>query len=116
VLLLASAGLLGLLVTAIWRRRARVDRAVLAVCAAAAIGLIAGLHLIAYRSLVATPTDPLITGRYLLVVVGLGAVGAVGALTALPRGWRPAAGGVLLAAAVVLQANALGLLIERFWT
>jgi 4-amino-4-deoxy-L-arabinose transferase-like glycosyltransferase len=115
-LLLASLALLGLLAGALWQRRARLDHAILAVCAAAVVALVAGLHLIAYRSLVAAPGDPLITGRYLLVLVGLGAVGAVAALRALPRAWRRVAGAVLLGAAVVLQVNAMGLLIQRFWT
>jgi hypothetical protein len=48
--------------------------------------------------------------------VGLAAAGAVGALRILPGRWPAAAGGALLGAAVVLQANALGLLVDRFWT
>ncbi len=113
-----AAAVLAVLVAgavALWRRRSRVDGAVLAVCAAAVAGTLGGLHVIAYRSLLSNVRDPVITGRYVLVLVGLAAAGTAWVLWNLPRRWvTPLAGGVL-GLAVVLQANAIGLLIERFW-
>jgi hypothetical protein len=77
--------------------------------------LLASLHLVAYRAMLSSPGDPIITGRYLLPLIGLLglAVAIVGSV--LPRMARAAYAGVVLAAGVAIQVVSLGLLLERFY-
>ncbi len=108
---------LALLLLAAWRHRRRLaDRgpAVTAIVVTALLAILA-LHAAAFRSLLENPTDPVFTGRYLLMVIPLLGVLVAGALTALPRRLRGAAAGALLAAAALLQLSAFGLVVERFY-
>lgn len=110
---------LGLAAAAVaaWRHR----RALRARGEAAAVLLAAGvleilaLHAAAFRSLVVNPADPVLTGRYLLVVAPLIGIGAAAALSALSGRARPVAAGVVVAGSFLLALSALGLVVERFY-
>jgi len=80
-----------------------------------ALSLIVTLHVSSYRDLLVNPSDPLITGRYLLPLVSVLAVGVTVVVMALPRRLAPIASGVVLAIGVVLQLSALGMTFVRFY-
>ncbi|HEX4719757.1 MAG TPA: DUF2142 domain-containing protein [Thermoleophilaceae bacterium] len=109
-------GLVALLAALVIKRDAVRRNAGLAVVFLTAIWtLLASLHLVAYRAMLSSPGDPIITGRYLLPLIGLLglAVAIVGSV--LPRMARAAYAGVVLAAGVAIQVVSLGLLLERFY-
>jgi hypothetical protein len=108
--------LLAGIAAALWRRRAVRRRPAAAAVVAATIGAtLAFLHITAYRSMLGIPSDPVITGRYLLPLLPLLAVGAAYAVHALPRRAAAPLGGAVLGLAVVLQLNGLALVVERFY-
>ena len=87
---LALAGLAVALaaLSAVWRRRARVNRALLAFFAVAAVVLLVGLHLSEYAVL--RDTNGLINqGRYLFPLIPLAGLAAAAALTVVPERARP---------------------------
>lgn len=92
--------------------RRRLD--LVAVYAAAAIGYLALLHAVAFRSLL-TSSDPIITGRYLLPLVWVYGIAVALAVASLPRRVAPIAGGVAVSGALLLQLAAIGLLFARFY-
>jgi 4-amino-4-deoxy-L-arabinose transferase-like glycosyltransferase len=103
------------LVGVIARRRELLRRpAVALVYAAAVVGYLALLHAVAYRSLLVS-ADPVITGRYMLPLVVIYGLAIALAVSWLPRRWGVAAGGVALAAVVLLQLAALAVTFERFY-
>ncbi|MFN8205461.1 MAG: glycosyltransferase family 39 protein [Solirubrobacteraceae bacterium] len=106
-----------LIAVALWRRRRLVAECApaLIVLIVAAVLLILSLHAAAFRSLLVNPADPVITGRYLLMLVPLYGLAIAGATTALPGRIRAAAGGAVLAALVLLQLSAFGLVVARFY-
>jgi len=108
---------LALIAVALWRRRRLVGECApaLLVLIVAAVLLILSLHAAAFRSLLVNPADPVITGRYLLMLVPLYGLAIAGATTALPGRIRAAAGGAVLAALVLLQLSAFGLVVARFY-
>ncbi|MEA2425489.1 MAG: hypothetical protein QOH13_1899 [Thermoleophilaceae bacterium] len=109
-------GLALLVVTLVVRRRELSRNAAVAVVLVTAMwSLLLALHLIAYRAMITMPGDPIITGRYLLPLVGLFgiAIALIGSL--LPRVARAVYAGVILGAGVALQIVSLGLLLERFY-
>jgi 4-amino-4-deoxy-L-arabinose transferase-like glycosyltransferase len=112
----ARLGLVALVV-ALWVRRDAVrSNAALAVVLVTAVWtLLLGLHLVAYRSMLTSPGDPIITGRYLLPLIGLLGMAAAVIAAALPRLLRDLYNGVVVAAGVALQLLSLGLLLERFY-
>jgi hypothetical protein len=73
------------------------------------------LHAAAFRAMLYDPSDPVITGRYLLVLVPLFGAGVAFALSALPGRVRAVATGAALAGAFVLQIAALGEVVGRFY-
>ena len=77
-------------------------------------GYLAALHVGGYRSLSGGSTDPVLTGRYLIVLLPL--VGAAVAVTAswLPRRATPVAGAVAVFGSLALHFAALGALMVRF--
>ncbi|WP_259312656.1 glycosyltransferase family 39 protein [Capillimicrobium parvum] len=106
-----------LLAVAAWRRRrllAGHAAAVLVLLVAAAL-VILSLHAAAFRSLLVNPADPVITGRYLLMLVPLYGVAIAGAASALPGRIRAAGTGALLAGLVLLQLSAFGIVVARFY-
>jgi 4-amino-4-deoxy-L-arabinose transferase-like glycosyltransferase len=92
--------------------RRRLDLVV--VYAAAAIGYLALLHAVAFRSLL-TSVDPVITGRYLLPLVWVYGLAVALAVAWLPRRLAPVAGGVAISGALLLQLAAIGVLFARFY-
>jgi hypothetical protein len=77
--------------------------------------VVLSLHAAAFRALLETPADPVLTGRYLLMIVPLFGLGVAAALSALPGRLRAAATGGLLAGGVLLQIGALGIVVARFY-
>ena len=59
--------------------------------------------------------DPVITGRYLLVLLPLYGVMLALAVSWLPRRWGAMAAGALVGGVVVLQIAAMGVLFARFY-
>jgi uncharacterized membrane protein YoaK (UPF0700 family) len=80
-----------------------------------AIALLGALHVSSYRDLLLNPSDPLFTGRYLLPLVSILAIGVTSVATALPRTLAPLATGAVVATGVVLQLTALGMTFVRFY-
>ncbi len=106
-----------LLVVAGWRHRAALARrrdAVVVLGVAVVLGIL-GLHAAAFHSLLVNQADPVITGRYLLMLVPLYGVAVAGAMRALPGRLRALTTGGLVAALFLLQLSAFGLVVERFY-
>ena len=111
-----GAGLIGLLAAAVARRDAvRRHWHVVALLAGIVVSLLFVLHVAAYRSLEAKPSDPLLTGRYLLPLVGLFGVGVAFVVGSLPRRVGAVLAGLLLAGGVLLELAGLGLSVSRFY-
>jgi 4-amino-4-deoxy-L-arabinose transferase-like glycosyltransferase len=110
------AGLVLVLVTA-WRHREALGRRrdVLLVLGVTVVLTIIGLHAAAFRALLVNPADPVITGRYLLILVPLYGVAVAAALWALPGRLRALTTGGVVAALFLLQLSAFGLVVERFY-
>jgi hypothetical protein len=108
---------LALVVAAAWRHRAALAarRDVVVVLVVTLVLAILSLHAAAFRSLLVNPADPVITGRYLLMLVPLFGIGVAAAMTALPGRVRGAVTGAVLAGAVLLQLSAFGLVVARFY-
>jgi hypothetical protein len=113
---LCLAGLVALIVVLVVRRGAvRRHGAEAVVLGAAVVAMVLGLHLAAYRAMLSTPGDPIITARYILPLLPL--LGTAIALVdrALPRRAAGAFCGLVLAGGVALQLESVGLLLERFY-
>lgn len=108
----AVAALVGLVVH---RRRLAHAGWVVAVLVAAVLTYLAMLHAVAYSSLLTEPGDPIITGRYLLPLLGLYGVGVALALSWLPRPVSALLSGATVAGLAVLQLGALAIVLERFY-
>lgn len=110
------AGLV-LLAIACWRHRRALAarRDVIVVIGVAVVLTLIGLHAAAFRALLLNPGDPVLTGRYLLMLIPLYGVAVAGAMRALPGRLRAATSGALLAALVLVQLAAFGLVVERFY-
>jgi 4-amino-4-deoxy-L-arabinose transferase-like glycosyltransferase len=113
---LVLLGLIGLVVAA-WRHRTalRERRDVVVMLLVALILEVLTLHMAAFRSLLDNPADPVITGRYLFMLIPLYGLGVAGALSALTGRLRAVTTGGLLAFGVLLQIGAFGLVVERFY-
>jgi Dolichyl-phosphate-mannose-protein mannosyltransferase len=98
------------------RRRALRPRAPqLAFLALTVVALVGFLHVASYVSLLQDPTDPVITGRYLLpgvVVLGMAVAFVAGSL---PRRLGACVGALVLSGGVVLQLASLGATVLRFY-
>jgi 4-amino-4-deoxy-L-arabinose transferase-like glycosyltransferase len=106
-----------LLIVGAWRHRRGLGKrgdVVLVLLAATVLTLI-GVHAAAFHALLTNPADPVITGRYLLMLVPLYGLAVAGAMRVLPGRARALATGGLLAAIVLLQLSAFGLVVERFY-
>ena len=113
VLVAAAAGV----VVAALRRRPPVaaGRRLLLFVAALVMFSLASLHVVAYRLLLVDPSDPIIVGRHLLVLIAPLSLGLALAVTA----WGRRAGGIvaalLLGSLSALDIAALGLTTARFY-
>jgi 4-amino-4-deoxy-L-arabinose transferase-like glycosyltransferase len=79
------------------------------------LSMVALLHLSSYTTMLTDPGDPVLTGRYLLPLLSLLAIGVTVVVTALPRRIGAFATGALVAAGIVLQLSGLGLAFVRFY-
>jgi hypothetical protein len=79
------------------------------------LSMIALLHLSSYVNMLINPADPLFTGRYLLPLVSILAIGVTVVVMALPRRLGAFAAGGLVAAGIVLQVTGLGIAFMRFY-
>lgn len=77
--------------------------------------LIFGLHVIAYRSILAHQ-GTLLQGRYLLPLIGLFGLTVARAISHAPGRWREVAAGGLLAALLLLQIVALATVTKMYYT
>ncbi|MFL5895044.1 MAG: glycosyltransferase family 39 protein [Thermoleophilaceae bacterium] len=113
---ISLGGLVALVVALIVRRRGlRAQAAEAWVLGFALLALLIGLHLAAYRSLIANPLDPIVTARYLLPLLPLFGVAVALIASTLPRRAAPVFAGLVVAAGLALQLESIGLLVERFY-
>jgi hypothetical protein len=116
VLFWAAMALGAAAVVALWRRRRRLDWAVLGFFALAAGALVAGLHVAEYRVVfVVHERGDFNQGRYILPLIPLAGIVAATALTLLRRRLQLYAAAAILAALVVLQVFSLGVVTEWFY-
>jgi hypothetical protein len=114
---IAVAGLVGalLLVALLIARRRAVWRArdLVTVLVIAVVSYVGVLHVAAWRSLRVDVSDPVLTGRYLLVFLPLLGAAVATLISWVPRRAGPALAGGLLSGAFALQLAALGAMIVR---
>ena len=79
------------------------------------LSLLVLLHVTAYNSMLTNPADPLFTGRYLLPLVSILAIGVTVVVMALPPRLAAIATGGLVATGVVLSLSGLGIAFVRFY-
>jgi hypothetical protein len=89
--------------------------AVLAILVGGGLCMLGLLHLASYRALTGGSDDPLVTGRYLLPLTGLLALGAGTVTAALPRRAGPALGGALMAGMAAMTIGGIGAAVTRFY-
>jgi hypothetical protein len=106
-----------LLAVSAWRHRGALwmRRDVVTVLVATLLLEILSLHAAAFRALLVNPADPVITGRYLVMLIPLFGIGVAGALAALPGRLRAGVSGATLAGLFLLQLSAFGLVVARFY-
>ncbi|MEP6953908.1 MAG: hypothetical protein ABI950_07610 [Solirubrobacteraceae bacterium] len=104
-----------LAVARLFTRWRTVDRGVVAVLFVAVSAYVLQMHLAGFRSVFGGSPDPILTGRYLLPLAGVGAAGLAAAVSWLPRRAAVVAGGVVLALLALVQVGASGLMLERFY-
>ena len=98
---------------ALIRRRLRIDRAVVGFLAAAAVGLVLGLHVAEYYA-EHRWGGPINEGRYLLALLPIAGLAVAVAVKNLSR-WRSLATAVVLGAMLVLNLFSLGLAAGAFY-
>lgn len=108
---------LALLAVSAWRHRRTLweRRDVVAVLLVAFVLSVLALHAAAFRALLVNPADPVITGRYLLMLIPLFGLAVAAAIAGLPGRVRAFTAGGLLGAMFLLQLSAFGLVVERFY-
>jgi Predicted membrane protein (DUF2142) len=79
------------------------------------LSMIALLHGSSYTNMLINPGDPLFTGRYLLPLISILAIGVAVVVTALPRRLGAFVTGGLVATGIVLQLTGLGIAFVRFY-
>lgn len=77
------------------------------------VGLMALLHMAAYRDLARGAPDPLITGRYLMPVVAVYAAAVTVVVRSVPRTAGAVLGGLIVGAHAAAALSALGIALER---
>lgn len=79
------------------------------------LSLLLLLHLVAFRYLQGTGTDPIITGRYLLCAVAIYGVTGAWVLSSLPRRAGPVVAAPLLMVSALMTIGGIGLTALRFY-
>jgi 4-amino-4-deoxy-L-arabinose transferase-like glycosyltransferase len=85
----------------------------IALVAGPAAGMLALLHIASYRALLDGGTDPLITGRYLVPLLGAFGVGAALVVDALPRRLGAVVAGALLTGLALTSLSGIALTLAR---
>jgi 4-amino-4-deoxy-L-arabinose transferase-like glycosyltransferase len=113
---LVDVGLV-LLVVSAWRHRdaLRERRDVFVTLLVAAVLVVLSLHAASFHALIGNPSDPVFTGRYLLMLIPLYGIAIAAALAGLPGRLRAGASGAVLAGLFLLQISAFGLVVARFY-
>lgn len=97
------------------RFRDRIRLELVGVYALVLVGLVGGLHLTEYRSILAGQ-GPVLQGRYLLPVIGLFGLAVALIVTRVPTRVRGAACGALAAGMLLLQILALATIVQGYYT
>ncbi len=97
-----------------WRIRRAPWLAPTAFMALFAVSLLGGLHRTDFHMYLDND-PPFLQGRYLLPIAPILALFVAQATRALPRRWRPAGAGAVLAGLVVFQLACLGLILYRYY-
>jgi Predicted membrane protein (DUF2142) len=79
------------------------------------LSLLVLLHVTSYNSMLTNPADPLFTGRYLLPLVSILAIGVTVVVMALPQRLGALVTGGLVATGIVLSLSGLGIAFVRFY-
>src|SRR4051812_24606222 len=87
----------------------------LAILVVAVVAYLGGVHLQAYRSLLADHSDPVVTGRSLAGLLPVFGCAVAFTVWALARRSAAIVGGAVLGGAVLLQLSSLGLILVRFY-
>jgi 4-amino-4-deoxy-L-arabinose transferase-like glycosyltransferase len=82
---------------------------------AGGLSMLGLLHLASYRAVAGGGADPLITGRYLLPLVGLLGLAVGGVVALLPRPAAPYVGAAVLVGLCSLSLAGIGLAVTRFY-
>jgi hypothetical protein len=96
-------------------RSVRAHWPTLAILGGTAVCLVFFLHVASYRALVNGGDNPLIVGRYLLPMTGIGGVAVGAVVSGLPRRAGAIVGALVLVGMVALSVGALALNVERFY-
>ena len=116
---LSTASRIGLLllvvVLALSWRQIRANAAIFTVLVLAAVAMILGLHVGAWRSIGFGGGDPVITGRYLIPLMPLMALAIVTLIHRLPRAVAPGVGAALLGVGLMIDLSLLGIALTRFY-
>ncbi|MDX6721233.1 MAG: hypothetical protein QOJ63_3487, partial [Solirubrobacteraceae bacterium] len=112
-LTLVGGGLAVLAVLARHWDRAKRHWGEIALVAGPAACMLALLHVASYRALLGGGTDPLITGRYLLPLLGAFGVGAALVVDALPRRAGAVVAGALLTGLALASLSGIALTLAR---
>jgi hypothetical protein len=106
----------GVLVAVFLRwRSVRSQWAVTVVLLAAILGMLAGLHVAAYRGMLVDPSDPIVVGRYLFPLITLFGTAVAMVVSVLPRRVGPLVGVAVISAGLALELAGLGMTAGRFY-
>ena len=97
------------------RIRGRVALGLLAFYSVALLSLLALIHLVDYRSLIAHGAGPVVQGRYLLPLMPLFGLAVSLILIRLPARWRGQACAAVVAGLIVLQVLSLATVAQAYY-
>lgn len=100
---------------AIRRRSVRSQAGVAIVLLAAIVGMLAGLHVAAYRGMLVNPTDPIIVGRYLFPLLTLFGSAVAIVVSVLPRRIAPYVGVAIVTCGLALELAGFAMTAARFY-
>lgn len=100
---------------AVLLKRRSIDRGAAVVLGLAALLTWLGLHFTEYKLLISYASGPILQGRYLLLLVGVGALVVAAAVSLVPRPARLPVTAVLLGSLFVVQAAGLDAALARYF-